>query len=63
MADLPAMGKPESKIESEMIREGVQFIVDSQQQDGGWSPPGTKKSDPELSSKMAHVVKRCEEYV
>ncbi|TFF96169.1 hypothetical protein EU546_01915 [Candidatus Thorarchaeota archaeon] len=63
MADLPAMGKPESKIESELIREGVQFIVDSQQQDGGWSPLGTKKSDPELSSKMAHVVKRCEEYV
>lgn len=63
MADLPAVGRPESQLESEVIRKGLEFIIESQQEDGGWAPLGSKKSDPELTSILAYVVKECEEYV
>jgi squalene cyclase len=55
MADLTAVGKPESNLESSVIRSGLELIVQSQNEDGGWAPLGFKKSDPELSSILSFV--------
>jgi len=60
MADLTAIGKPQSEKETQILRNGIELIVNSQKEDGGWAPLGAKKSDTELSSilllevKMAH---------
>lgn len=58
MADLTAVGKPKSDLEKEVIRGGIELIVQSQNEDGGWAPLGSKKSDPELSSILAFVAKK-----
>jgi hypothetical protein len=63
MADLTAIGKPESDLESSLTRQSLEFIIASQREDGGWAPMGSKKSDPELSSILALVLKRCEKYM
>ena len=63
MADLTAIGKPESDLESSLIKQSLQFILESQREDGGWAPTGSKKSDPELSSILGLVLKRCEKFV
>ena len=55
MADLTAVGKPESNLEASVIRSGLELIVQSQNEDGGWAPLGFKKSDPELSSILSFV--------
>ncbi|NHI90180.1 MAG: hypothetical protein EAX87_11705 [Candidatus Thorarchaeota archaeon] len=55
MADLTAVGKPESDLEASVIRNGLELIVESQNEDGGWAPLGFKKSDPELSSILSFV--------
>jgi len=60
MADLTAIGKPQSEKEKQILKNGIELIINSQKEDGGWVPLGAKKSDPELSSiltlefKMAH---------
>lgn len=62
MADLTAVGKPSSDLEKEVIHGGVELIVQSQNEDGGWAPLGTKKSDPELSSILAFVAKKLNKF-
>jgi len=59
MMDLTAVGKPKTELEEEVIRSGVELIIQSQNEDGGWAPIGTKKSDPELSSILSFVVKKA----
>ncbi|MFW9768011.1 MAG: prenyltransferase/squalene oxidase repeat-containing protein [Candidatus Thorarchaeota archaeon] len=58
MADLVSAGSPETDLENEVIQSGIELIIQSQNEDGGWSPLGSKKSDPELSSILAFVVKK-----
>jgi squalene cyclase len=58
MADLTAVGKPESDLEASVIRNGLELIVQSQNEDGGWAPLGFKKSDPELSSILSFVFQK-----
>jgi hypothetical protein len=60
---LTAIGKPESDLESSLIKQSLEFILESQREDGGWAPTGSKKSDPELSSILGLVLKRCEKFV
>lgn len=62
MVDLFAVGKPLSEKERDVILRGINLILVSQNSDGGWAPMGSKKSDPELSSVLAFVVKKCSEY-
>ncbi len=62
MADLTAVGKPNSDPEKEVIRGGIELIVQSQNEDGGWAPIGSKKSDPELSSILSFVAKKLNKY-
>ncbi|TFH01794.1 MAG: hypothetical protein E4H14_18230 [Candidatus Thorarchaeota archaeon] len=50
LADLTAIGKPQSEKEMTILKNGIELIVTSQKEDGGWVPLGAKKSDPELSS-------------
>ena len=50
MADLTAIGKPQSEKEMEILNAGIELIINSQKEDGGWVPLGAKKSNPELSS-------------
>ncbi len=58
MADLTAVGSPKTDLEKEVIREGIELIVQTQNKDGGWAPIGTKKSNPELSSILGFVLKK-----
>jgi len=58
MADLLAAGTPKTDLEKEVIQSGIELIIQSQKDDGGWTPLGSKKSDPELSSILAFVVKK-----
>lgn len=58
MADLTAVGSPKTDLEQEVIRHGIELIIQTQNEDGGWAPIGSKKSDPELSSILAFVVKK-----
>ena len=58
MADLLAVGSPKTDLEKEVIRNGIELIVQSQNKDGGWAPIGTKKSNPELSSILSFVLKK-----
>ncbi|MHA1964832.1 MAG: prenyltransferase/squalene oxidase repeat-containing protein [Candidatus Thorarchaeota archaeon] len=62
MADLTAVGKPQSDLEKEVIRGGVELIIQSQNEDGGWLPLGSKKSDPELSSILAFVANKLNKF-
>jgi len=62
MADLTAVGSPKSDLEKEVISSGVELIVQSQNEDGGWAPIGSKKSDPELSSILAFVANKLHKY-
>jgi len=62
MVDLVAVGKPVNDKEREVISEGLKLVKTTQSTDGGWIPEGAKKSDPELSSILAFVYKKCLEY-
>ncbi|MBY8998048.1 MAG: terpene cyclase/mutase family protein [Candidatus Thorarchaeota archaeon] len=62
MADLTAVGKPNSELENEVIRGGIELIIQSQNEDGGWAPLGSKKSDPELSSILVFVAKKLNKF-
>ncbi len=59
LVDVTAIGKPQTEKEKEIIRNGIELIVSSQQEDGGWAPLGSKKSDPELSSVLLLEFKRA----
>jgi hypothetical protein len=61
VVDLTAIGKPKSDIEREILKNGLELIIQTQNQDGGWIPLGAKKSDPELSSKLVFEFKRARE--
>jgi hypothetical protein len=50
MADLTAIGSPKTEKERDILENGIELIINSQKEDGGWAPIGSKKSDPELSS-------------
>ena len=62
MADLTAVGKPNSELENEVIRGGLELIIQSQNEDGGWAPLGSKKSDPELTSILSFVANKLRKY-
>jgi hypothetical protein len=62
MMDLTAVGTPKSDLESEVIRDGLELIIQTQNEDGGWAPLGSKKSDPELSSILAFVGQKLAKY-
>ncbi|MHA2423905.1 MAG: hypothetical protein ACXAEF_03905 [Candidatus Thorarchaeota archaeon] len=62
MVDLISVGKPINGKEKEVITNGLEMVKNSQNEDGGWAPIGVKKSDPELSSILAFVYKKCKEY-
>ena len=62
MADLTAVGKPNSDLENEVVRNGLELIIQSQNEDGGWAPLGSKKSDPELTSILSFVAKKLKKY-
>ncbi|MHA1290698.1 MAG: hypothetical protein ACTSPB_25215, partial [Candidatus Thorarchaeota archaeon] len=59
MADLTAIGTPLNEKEKEILTKGIELIVNSQNEDGGWVPTGTKKSDPELSSILILEYKKA----
>ncbi|TFG34161.1 hypothetical protein EU527_04745 [Candidatus Thorarchaeota archaeon] len=61
LADLTAFGKPESDREKEILKNGIELIIQTQNSDGGWIPPGAKKSDPELSSILLLEYKKANE--
>jgi hypothetical protein len=63
MADLTAIGKPRTEKEKEILINGIELIINSQNKDGGWIPIGTKKSDPELSSILILEYKRALELI
>lgn len=62
MADLTAVGKPKNELEQTVIRKGLELIIQSQNEDGGWAPLGSKKSDPELSSILTFVAKKVNKF-
>jgi squalene cyclase len=62
MIDLTAVCPPETEKEKEVVRNGLELILESQNSDGGWSQLGSKKSDPELSSILGFVLKKCAKY-
>ncbi|MFX1602977.1 MAG: prenyltransferase/squalene oxidase repeat-containing protein [Promethearchaeota archaeon] len=62
MIDLAAVCPPETEKEREVVRNGLELILGSQNSDGGWSQLGSKKSDPELSSIIGFVLKKCAKY-
>ena len=59
MVDLTAIGKPVTAKETEILKTGIELIVNSQKEDGGWVPIGTKKSHPELSSILMLEFKKA----
>jgi hypothetical protein len=59
MADLPAIGTPVSGLEKQVLQDGLKLIIETQNEDGGWAPFGTKKSDPELTSILVVVLRKC----
>ena len=59
MVDLVAVGKPKTEKELEVMNKGLKLISQTQNKDGGWNQIGSKKSDPELSSILAFVAKKC----
>jgi hypothetical protein len=61
VVDLTAIGKPNSELERNVLLKGLELIIDTQHNDGGWIPLGAKKSDPELSSKLVLELKRVKE--
>lgn len=58
MADLTAIGKSLNEKEKEILTSGIELIINSQNEDGGWIPTGAKKSDPELSSILLLELKK-----
>ena len=59
LVDVTSIGKPQTEKEKAIIQNGIELIVSSQQEDGGWAPLGSKKSDPELSSVLLLEYKRA----
>jgi len=59
--DLTAIGKPQSALERDVLQNGLELIIQTQNKDGGWFPLGAKKSDSELSSKLVIEFKRVRE--
>ncbi|MHA1881769.1 MAG: prenyltransferase/squalene oxidase repeat-containing protein [Candidatus Thorarchaeota archaeon] len=59
MVDLGAVNSAKTEKEKEVLEQGLQLITSTQNEDGGWSLMGSKKSDPELSSILAWVVNHC----
>ncbi|TFG11791.1 hypothetical protein EU537_11335 [Candidatus Thorarchaeota archaeon] len=59
MVDLIAVGDPKNRKEEELIQNGLVLIKESQNPDGGWSLPGFKKSDAELTASLAYVFEKC----
>lgn len=59
MVDLTAIGEPKSDIERVLFKEGLELIIQTQNNDGGWIPLGAMKSNPELSSKLIFEFKQA----
>jgi len=62
MADLIAVGTPNTDLEKDVLHNGLELIIQSQNEDGGWAPLGSKKSDPELSSILAFVAVELDKF-
>jgi len=59
MVDLISVGKPLDDKERDVLSRGLELAHSSQNEDGGWVQLGSKKSDPELSSILAFVIRKC----
>ncbi len=59
MVDLAGVPIPESELERNIIRKGIELILSAQSTDGGWCQMGMKKSDPELTSLLVFAVMKC----
>lgn len=62
MVDLIAIAPPKNKHETQIFKDAIPLLLETQRNDGGWSGIGMKKSDPELSAYLAMVVAICGEY-
>ncbi len=62
MIDLTAVCPPETDKEKNVIKGGLELILESQDKGGGWALMGSKKSDAELSSILGFVLKKCAKY-
>ncbi|MHA2118158.1 MAG: hypothetical protein ACW98J_04490, partial [Candidatus Thorarchaeota archaeon] len=62
MIDLTAVCPPETDKEQNVIKGGLELILESQDKSGGWALMGSKKSDAELSSILGFVLKKCAKY-
>ncbi|NWF96551.1 MAG: terpene cyclase/mutase family protein [Candidatus Thorarchaeota archaeon] len=59
MVDLASVGRPNTKSEEEVIKQGLSLVLGTQNSDGGWSDLGSKKSNPELTSLLVYAVSKC----
>jgi len=59
MVDLAGVPNPESDLERNIIKKGIELVLSSQTGDGGWCQMGMKKSDPELTSLLVYAVMKC----
>ncbi len=59
MVDLAALDKAITPQEKEVVEKGVALIIKTQNPDGGWSAPGSKKSDAELTSLLIYALAKC----
>jgi hypothetical protein len=59
MVDLASLDAPDTDAERDVFQRGMALIIETQSSDGGWTDLGSKKSNPELSSLLAHALVRC----
>jgi hypothetical protein len=59
MVDLAGVPIPESDLEKNIIRKGVELVLSAQSTDGGWCQMGMRKSDPELTSLLVFAAMKC----
>ncbi len=59
IVDLSAVDTVQSEMEQEVVDKGFELVIQSQNKDGGWINPGTKKSHPELTSLLVFALNTC----
>ncbi len=63
MVDLAVLDRTSTTQEADVIRRGIELIISTQNTDGGWSSPGSKKSDTELTSLLVYALNKCRRLV
>ncbi|TFF94380.1 hypothetical protein EU546_04975 [Candidatus Thorarchaeota archaeon] len=59
MVDLSVIDEVHSELEKQVVDKGFELVIESQNKDGGWTGPGLKKSNPELTSLLVFALKTC----